>query len=107
MLSFAARLKLCMDRGSLTLADLARWFGRPHPTVRTWYVEEREPAEGYRNETLRRLKLLEDAITENKGRATRWSPLVPIEITKRERPLYLQRLYNGLDKKVSRRGASG
>ncbi len=25
-----------MRQGNLTVADLARWFGRPHPTVRGW-----------------------------------------------------------------------
>lgn len=35
-MSFQSRLRVCMARGNLTVADLARWFGRPHATVTTW-----------------------------------------------------------------------
>lgn len=31
-----ARLKALMRDGNLTVADLARWFERPDPTVRGW-----------------------------------------------------------------------
>ena len=31
-----ARLKALMRDGNLTVADLARWFQRPDPTVRGW-----------------------------------------------------------------------
>lgn len=30
------RLDAIMRDGNLTVADLARWFERPHPTVRGW-----------------------------------------------------------------------
>ncbi len=30
------RLQAVMRGGNLTIADLARWFQRPHPTVRGW-----------------------------------------------------------------------
>lgn len=30
------RLQAAMQHGNLTIADLARWFERPHPTVRGW-----------------------------------------------------------------------
>jgi hypothetical protein len=33
---FAARLKKVLAEGNLTIADLARWFNRPHPTVAGW-----------------------------------------------------------------------
>lgn len=33
-----------MDRGNLRVADVARWFGRRHSTVRGWVVDGREPA---------------------------------------------------------------
>ena len=36
MISIADRLQRAMREGNLTMADLARWFGRPHPTVRGW-----------------------------------------------------------------------
>jgi hypothetical protein len=34
--SFSHRLQHVMEAGNLTGADLARWFGRPDPTVRGW-----------------------------------------------------------------------
>jgi hypothetical protein len=34
--SFQDRLKKVMATGNLTVADLARWFDRPHPTVNGW-----------------------------------------------------------------------
>jgi hypothetical protein len=103
MAALSARLKACMDRGSLTLADLARWFGRPHATVRTWYTLNREPREGYRDEVLRRLKMLEDEIIRRRGVARFPGPFVPVEITKRERPLYLKRRYNEANKRLSKK----
>ena len=33
---FKDRLHLAMAGGNLTMMDLARWFERPHPTVRQW-----------------------------------------------------------------------
>jgi hypothetical protein len=36
MKTFEQRLQWCMRNGNLRVADLARWFGRPHGTVRGW-----------------------------------------------------------------------
>lgn len=35
-MNVSSRLKAIMRDGNLTIADLARWFKRPHPTVRGW-----------------------------------------------------------------------
>jgi hypothetical protein len=35
-MNVSVRLKAIMENGNLTIADLARWFDRPHPTVRGW-----------------------------------------------------------------------
>jgi hypothetical protein len=35
-MNVSARLRAIMRDGNLTIADLARWFERPHPTVRGW-----------------------------------------------------------------------
>lgn len=35
------RLLDLMERGNLTVADLARWFDRPDATVRAWIRNER------------------------------------------------------------------
>jgi hypothetical protein len=42
--SFQVRLARVMDLGNLRVADVARWFGRRHSTVRGWVVDGREPA---------------------------------------------------------------
>ena len=36
MRTFSERLRRVMLDGNLTGADLARWFDRPDPTVRSW-----------------------------------------------------------------------
>lgn len=36
MMNIGARLRQAMTNGNLTVADLARWFDRPDPTVRGW-----------------------------------------------------------------------
>jgi hypothetical protein len=101
---FSARLRLCMRRGSLTISDLARWFGRPIPTVRTWVLNGRTPCEGYYEESNRRLKILEKEIERRRGSSRIYRPLVPVEITKRERPLYLCRYFDAInDRRVSAR----
>lgn len=41
---FQARLVRAMERGNLRVADIARWFGRRHSTVRGWVIDGREPA---------------------------------------------------------------
>lgn len=33
---FQKRLATILVQGNLTVADLARWVGKPHPTVRGW-----------------------------------------------------------------------
>ena len=45
-LSFQQRLKKVMAGGNLRVADLARWFERPHSTVTSWVNDGWEPAGG-------------------------------------------------------------
>ncbi len=33
---FSERLQRVLRDGNMTVADLARWFARPHPTVANW-----------------------------------------------------------------------
>jgi hypothetical protein len=44
--TFQQRLQRCRERGNLTVADMARWFGRPYATVRSWLNEGWEPGDG-------------------------------------------------------------
>ena len=44
--TFQQRLKACVRGGNLTVADLARWFDRPYPTVRTWIEVGIKPGGG-------------------------------------------------------------
>ena len=34
--TFQQRLQRLLDTGNMTVADLARWFGKPHATVLGW-----------------------------------------------------------------------
>ena len=45
-MTFQERLRRCVERGNLTVADLARWFDRPYPTVRSWFKDGWEPGDG-------------------------------------------------------------
>lgn len=42
--TFQQRLQACQRGGNLTVSDLARWFDRPHPTVRSWVLQGFEPS---------------------------------------------------------------
>lgn len=42
---FQKRLLGAQRKANFTVADLARWFGRPHPTVRCW-TQGTRPAGG-------------------------------------------------------------
>lgn len=45
-MTFQQRLKKVMAGGNLRVADLARWFERPHATVTSWVKDGYEPAGG-------------------------------------------------------------
>jgi hypothetical protein len=45
-MTFQSRLQKCQQNGNLTVADLARWFDRPHPTMRSWVEQGVEPGAG-------------------------------------------------------------
>lgn len=45
-MTFQERLKKCMLDGNLTIADLARWFQRTHPTVGSWVRDGSSPGGG-------------------------------------------------------------
>ena len=69
MRTFERRLRRCVEGGNLTVADLARWFGRPYATVRCWLHDGWEPAGG--PITMRRaadkLQRLEDIVGRHGG----------------------------------------
>lgn len=42
-MTFQRRLKTCMRRRNMRVADVARWFDRPYTTVREWVLAGRQP----------------------------------------------------------------
>ena len=40
---FSERLRVVQKRGNLRVADLARWFEKPHATVSEWAKNGRQP----------------------------------------------------------------
>ena len=73
---FQRRLLACVERGNLTVSDLARWFGRPYATVRCWLHDGWQPAGGpvtvrRMGERLGRL----ETVTRRDGRALRELPM--------------------------------
>lgn len=67
--TFQMRLKACQQDGNLMIADLARWFDRPHATVRSWINDGRAPGGGPvdREHAERLLALLELLIRQRHG----------------------------------------
>ena len=66
---FQQRLKACVRGGNLTVADLARWFDRPYPTVRTWLQDGIAPGGGPidKEHAESMLGLLETLIKQKRG----------------------------------------
>jgi hypothetical protein len=92
-MSFQTRLRFCMDRGNLTIADLARWLERPHATVSTWIQEGREPRGP--DATIRwldaQLGRLESAIRDTTGFP------VPHNLSDTARTIYIKRIKERID----------
>lgn len=68
MATFAQRLQRAQRSGNLTVADLARWFDRPYPTVRCW-INGASPGGGPIDQeaVLSALQLLEVRIRTKQG----------------------------------------
>lgn len=68
-MTFRDRLKKAQQGGNLTVADLARWFRRPDPTVRGWIQKGVRPAGGPLDieDTEKWLFVLERLIAHGKG----------------------------------------
>ena len=82
---FTEQLRAHMERLGLTASDLAVWFERPRPTLRTWIFSGLTPRRGrVLDECVRRLKLL---------RSCRELP-VPYEVNMLERPAYIKRAFD-------------
>jgi len=66
---FQARLVRLLEHGNLTVADLARWFGRSHPTVRGWVLRGHRPmgAPGDVKEVMDRTTQLEYLLKRKRG----------------------------------------
>lgn len=61
---FGQRLQQVMEQGNLRMADLARWFGRPNPTIRGWVKDGLHPHGGPQdvNDTYAMLVKLENYV---------------------------------------------
>jgi hypothetical protein len=64
---FAERLRRAMDGGSLTRADLSRWFDRPYTTIYRWLQDDRDPWGPNGAHAYALLAELEDRIKLKKG----------------------------------------
>lgn len=66
---FNERLRVVQKKGNLRVADLARWFEKPHATVSEWVKNGRQPTAApgdleFINNSLGRL---EDLIAQKRG----------------------------------------
>jgi len=88
-LGLSARLKKCLERGKLTIADLALWLGRPFPTVRMWVNAFTYPSGPRAAGLWPKLTRLEKMIHDNVGFR---SPMTSVTSTDRG---YIKGLLNG------------
>jgi hypothetical protein len=88
MTDFTKQLKAAQRKGRLTVADLARFFGRSHKTVREWTAHARQPSEAHARLML--IKLIKLELLIQRGE------LPPdIHLKKRERAAYMTLLGEG------------
>lgn len=85
-MSVQARLRQCMVRGSLSVADLAKWFDRPYPTVRSWVQWDTEPRGPRLGSIETNLLLLEKLIKQKRGFP------IPVTIGHYDRPQHIRQL---------------
>jgi hypothetical protein len=81
---FRRRLDDCLNKGNLTVADLARWLERPDSTVRTWMITGtfRGPPDDVLH-VMNRLRQLEKLIVEQEAFP------VPVGLSRPERGKHL------------------
>jgi len=80
----------------MTVADLALWFARPHPTLRSWVKWGTKPRGPRLQKILAELDTLEKLIKKRKGFP------IPYEIGHYQRPSYLKKIRNGRDAHLPR-----
>jgi hypothetical protein len=96
MIAFKTRLERAKKQGRLTTADLATWFERPYPTVRSWLLKGREPWGPNGEDSLRLMAILERAIKNKRGFP------VPIRLSPSNRRAYVEARRHDLDGRVPR-----
>jgi hypothetical protein len=96
MASFKDRLNWCLEHGSLSRSDVARWFDLHFGTVNNWFTKDSEPR-GARIPAIEvKLKQLEDAIKKKRGFP------VPFALSARLRPGYIEKIRDGYAGRVSK-----
>ena len=101
-MTFAERLSNALSQGNLTVADLSRWFGRPHPTVRGWITNGFDPRGGPHDVEYvqHMLDALEGLIRKRRG--------LPLKrgISRAARIAHIEGLRRDANSRVSQKGAS-
>jgi hypothetical protein len=66
---FGHRLRVVLKKGNLRVADLARWFEKPHATVSEWVRNNRQPtgAPGDLEFIFELLEAIEKLIEQKRG----------------------------------------
>lgn len=71
---FQKRLLRAQRKANFTVADLARWFARPHPTVRCWTQGTRPSGGPLDSERVERGLARMEALVKNKKLPLCWMP---------------------------------
>ena len=100
MTKLSARLEFCLQYGNLTVADLSRWFDRPHPTVRGWVANQFKPRGGP-HDVMHVYKMLEGL-----ERLIRERQKLPLQrgISRTARIRQIERLRRDIDDRLLQKG---
>jgi hypothetical protein len=89
------RLRVIMAKGKLSCNDLAAWFARPYPTVRSWLYWDRSVRWDWADEVEKRVKMLEGMV----ARLHKGDGIVPYEVSPRQRQQYIKELFHAASDK--------
>ena len=86
------RIDACLEKGALSVADIALWLDLPYPTVKS-YRQGTTPQAARQRQIEQRLSWLESAIRTDPRLP------VPLSVRARERKAYLMGVFAGVSRK--------
>jgi hypothetical protein len=82
-MTLSEQIEDVMQRGELTLSDVAVWLQVNRLTLRSWVVNKRTPRERRINHINARLTKLDELVTKD-------GPFVPADLSEHKRPAFIR-----------------